>query len=157
MPTPNATAADAQLILQLYDLRREAEMRKARKYCDNEFWPENYQEFHAILMAWDTQEHTWLHQVLAYWDMAASLVLRGALNPDLFADNSHQMYFLYAKLKPFLQPARKEMEAPEYLANISKLVESTAESRERLRRCEAMVAKWGPEVRAKLKSSRRAA
>ncbi len=27
-----ATSADAQLILQLYDLRREAEMRKARNW-----------------------------------------------------------------------------------------------------------------------------
>ncbi len=156
MPTQNATPADAQLILQLYDLRREAEMRKARKYVDNEFWPENYQEFHAIAMAWDSQESTWLHQVLAYWDMAASLVLRGALNEGLFLDNSHQMYFLYAKLRPFMQQARKDFDAPDYLANIEKLVESTPESRERLRRGEEAVAKWGPEVRAKLKSSKAA-
>src|SRR5512143_3783555 len=94
MATQNATPADGQLILQLYDLRREAEMRKARKYCDNDFWPENFEEFQAVAMAWGTQESTWLHQVLAYWDMAASLVLRGALNAGLFFDNNHQMYFL---------------------------------------------------------------
>ncbi len=156
MSNQNATAADAQLILQLYDLRRESEMRKARKYVDSEFWPENYQEFHAIAMAWGSPENTWLHQVLAYWDMAASLVLRGALNEGLFFDNSHQMYFLYAKLRPFLQQARKDFDAPEYLANIEKLVERTAESRERLRRSEEGVAKWGPEVRKKLKSAKAA-
>jgi len=27
------TVADAQLVLQLYELRREAEMRKARDWC----------------------------------------------------------------------------------------------------------------------------
>ncbi len=156
MPTQNATPADAQIILQLYDLRRESEMRKARKYVENEFWPENYEQFHAIAMAHGSQENTWLHQVLAYWDMAASLALRGALNQDLFFDTNHQMYCLFAKLRPFMQQARIEFEAPEYLANIEKLIESTPESRERLRRMEQAVAKWGPVMRDKLKSAKAA-
>ena len=156
MAIQNATPADAQLILQLYDLRRESELRKARKYVDNEFWPENYDDFQAIAMAYGTQENTWLHQVLGYWDMAASLVLRGALHDGLFFDNSHQMYMLYAKIRPFLQQVRKAFDAPEYLANVEKLVESTPEGRERLRRFEEAVAKWGPEVRTKLKTAKAA-
>ncbi len=156
MASHNATNADAQLILHLYDLRREAEMRKARRYVDNEFWPENYEEFQRISMAWGSQENTWLHQVIAYWDMAASLVLRGALHEGLFFDNNHQMYMLFAKIKPFLQQTRKQFNAPEYMAHIEKVVESTPESRERLKHFEEAVAKWGPEARAKLKSAKAA-
>ncbi len=156
MASQNATNADAQLILQLYDLRREAEMRKARRYVDQEFWPENYDEYLKLSMDWGSQENTWLHQVIAYWDMAASLVLRGALHEGLFFDNNHQMYMIYAKIKPFLQQARKQFNSPEYMANVDKLVERTPESRERLQRFEEAIAKWGPEVRSKLKSARAA-
>ena len=156
MPTENATPADGQLILQLYDLRREPEMRKARRYCDEEFWPENFDEFKRLAMAWGTPQATWLFQVIAYWEMACSLVLRGALNEGLFFDNSHQMYMLFAKIRPFLPEARKALEAPEMMASIEKLIENTAESRERLRKMEQVVAKWGPEARAKLKSRKAA-
>lgn len=156
MATQNATPADAQLILQLYDLRREPEMRKARRYCDEQFWPENLEEFRRIAMAWGTQEATWLFQVLGYWEMAASLVLRGALNQELFFDNSHPMYFLYAKIRPYLQEIRNTMDAPDMLGTLEKLIESTPEGRERLRKAEEAVAKWGPEARKHVKATKAA-
>jgi hypothetical protein len=81
------TAADAQLILELYDLRREAEMRKARSWWGGSFWPQNADEVVKVATAFATPENAWLRQVLGYWDMAASLVLRGALNEDLFFDS----------------------------------------------------------------------
>ncbi len=156
MANQTATPADAQLILQLYDLRRESEMRKARRYCDEQFWPENFEEFKQIAMAWGTPESTWLMQVIAYWDMAASLVLRGALHEGLFFDNSHQMYMLFAKIRPFLHEARKLFDAPEMMSGMEKLIESTPDSRERLRKMEQAVAKWGPEARAKRKTGKAA-
>ena len=76
--------ADAQIILQLYDLRREAEMRKARNWWLVTFWPQTAEEFIKIASDLGTQENSWLRQVGGYWDMAAAMVLHRAIHPDLF-------------------------------------------------------------------------
>jgi hypothetical protein len=126
--------------MQLYDLRREAEMRKARNWLLGEFWPDSMEDFRRILLAFPSQENNWYRQVIGYWDMAASFVVRGVLNPDLFFDNSGEMYFLYAKLKPFIRLIREEFHAPEFLANVEKVAEATQESRERTARLEDRIA-----------------
>ena len=69
-PTP----ADAQLILKLYDLRREVETRKARNWWMANFWPENADDFMKVAQAIGTQENAWLRQVPSYWELAAALV-----------------------------------------------------------------------------------
>ncbi len=79
-----ATAHDAGVILQLYDLRREAEMRKARHWFVVDFWPQSADEILKIASALGTQENNWLRQVGSYWDMAAALVLQGAVHEELF-------------------------------------------------------------------------
>ena len=135
-PTPT----DAQLIMQLYDLRREAEMRKARNWVLGEFWPDSVEDIRRILLAFPSQENNWYRQVIGYWDMAASFVVRGVLNADLFFDNSGEMYFLYAKLKPFIRPIREEFHAPDFLANVERIAEATQESRERTARLEERIA-----------------
>jgi hypothetical protein len=139
MPS-DPTPTDAQIIMQLYDLRREAEMRKARNWVLGEFWPNSVDDIRRILLEFPSQENNWYRQVIGYWDMAASFVARGVLNADLFFDNSGEMYFLYAKLKPFIKPLREEFHAPEFLANIEKIAEATQESRERTARLEERIA-----------------
>jgi len=62
------TVADAQLILKLYDLRREAEMRKARHWWGAEFFPQTADDFLKVSWAMGTQENNWLRQVLGYFD-----------------------------------------------------------------------------------------
>jgi hypothetical protein len=96
-----ATATDAQLILQLYDLRREAEMRKARNWWFGEFWPQSADDFLKVGWAMGTQENNWLRQVSGYWSMAASFVLQGALNQELFIQPavSGEMFLLIASSK----------------------------------------------------------
>jgi hypothetical protein len=78
MPT-KATAQDAQTIMRLYDLRRESEMRKARSWFAS-FWPHDAHDVVRVINGTDPQENAWFRQVSGYWDMAASFVLRGALN-----------------------------------------------------------------------------
>lgn len=134
------TAADAQLILQLYDLRREGEMRKARNFVAADFWPEGFEDIRKILMAYPSSENNWLRQVAGYWDMAASLVLHGTLHEGLFLEASGEMYNLYAKFRPFLKQMREEFKAPEALANVEKVVLASRQSRERLKRMEERIA-----------------
>jgi hypothetical protein len=65
-----ATASDAQIVMHLYDLRREAEMRKARSWWLGEFWPQSADDFMKVAGAMGTQENNWLRQVGGYWSMA---------------------------------------------------------------------------------------
>ncbi len=137
-----ATAADAQLILKLYDLRREAELRKARHWWVVTFSPQSADDFMKVSAAFGTPENNWLRQVLGYWGMASSLVHHGALNRELFLEPSFcgEMVLIYAKTKPFLKELREKMKNPELLMGIESLVMSTKKSREFVKRMEANLA-----------------
>lgn len=130
-----ATLHDADLILKLYELRREPEMRKARKFVF-EFWPRTWDDFFAKVGVFGSDENAWFRQVCGYWDMAASFVRRGALDTDLFYDSGGEMWMVYAKLKPFLEHGRKEFNNPEFLANVEAVVLGSENGRMRLARLE---------------------
>jgi len=129
------TAADAELILKLYDLRREPEMRKARNWWATEFWPETADDFINTAMKFPSQENNWLRQVGGYWEMAATLVASGALNEELFLHPScsGEMFFCFAKVQPFIKEFREKFNAPEAFANTEKLVMKTKWGRERIK------------------------
>jgi hypothetical protein len=135
------TTADAQLILQLYDLRREAEIRKAREWWTVEFWPNTAEDFMKVGMALGTQENAWFRQVAGYWDMAASLVLHGTIHPDLFLEGgfSGEMFFIYAKIQPLLKELREKMNSPGLFRNVETVIMSSKAGRERLKMVSARV------------------
>jgi hypothetical protein len=121
---PNAS--DAQLILQLYNLRREPVMRVARKFMVSEFWPQNYDEFKAVLTAYGTEPNAWFRQSLTYWNMAAAMVLQGAVNEELFFATNGEPYFLWAKFGEYIPQARKDQIDPEFLSHLEKLTSKPA-------------------------------
>ena len=131
-----ATPHDAQLILKLYDLRREAEMRKARHWLTAEFWPQSADEFIKVVNSFPSQENAWLRQVGGYWDMAASFVLHDALNEDLFLQPGccGEMFFIFAKVYPFLKEFREKTNNPDAFANIEKIATGSKLARRRLER-----------------------
>ncbi|MGA2021297.1 MAG: hypothetical protein ABSH02_11960 [Candidatus Sulfotelmatobacter sp.] len=130
-----ATPADAELIMQLYDLRREAEMRKARNWWFTGFWPRSADDFLKIAFAPGTPENNWLRQVSGYWSMAASFVLQGALNADLFIQPavSGEMFIMFAKVQPFLKELREKAGDPEMFGTIEKVIMSSKYGRERFK------------------------
>jgi hypothetical protein len=130
MPS-QACAADAQLILQLYDLRREAEMRKARSWFASTFSPQSYEDINKTIGG-PAQESAWFRQVLGYWEMAAALVNHGTLNEDLFFDTSGEMWFLLAKIQPFLQDYREKTNSPNAFKIVENLATKTEAGRARL-------------------------
>ena len=140
MPTP-PSAADAEVILKLYDLRREPEMRKARNWWLVTFWPQNIDDFTTVANAMGTQENNWMRQVTGYWEMAASMVAHGAVHADLFLEPSFsgEMFFIYAKVRPFLNELREKMGSPSMLRNVEKVANLTEESRARVKQFEARV------------------
>jgi hypothetical protein len=125
---PNAE--DAQIIMRLYDLRREPEMRKARGWFAG-FVPRNADDLMQLINGVNPQENAWFRQVSSYWDMAASFVLRGVLNEELFVDNSGEMFFVLGKVYPFLKEVREKTHSP-YLQCVEKVATRTKEARERL-------------------------
>ncbi len=128
-----ATTHDAELILKLYDLRREPVMREARTFMA-QFMPSSLEDLLKLAMAFGTKEQAYLRQVCGYWEMAASLVNRGALNRDLALDNYGEMFFVYAKIQPYLEDVRQRMGSPELLRGVQQLAESSEENRERVER-----------------------
>jgi hypothetical protein len=130
MPS-QATSADAQLILQLYDLRREAEMRKARAWFASTFSPQGGDDL-AKTISGPAQESAWFRQVLGYWEMAAALVTHGTLNEELFFDTSGEMWFLLGKIYPFLQEYRDKTHSPNAFKIVENLATKTEAGRKRL-------------------------
>ena len=139
---PNiASAADAELILKLYDLRREAEMRKARDFIAN-FWPENVDQVKKVFMNFGAGENAYFRQVITYWEMAAALVLHGTINEELFFATQGEMWFVLSKFRPFLDELRAFANAPEFLKNIETVETRTEKGRQRLQDTEARIRKF---------------
>ena|ERR1700746_3275121 len=129
------TVADAQLIIQLYDLRREAEMRRARNWWVNEFFPETADDFLKIAWAPGSQENQWLRQVSGYWGMVTSFVFRGVLNEELFLEPafSGEFFLIFAKLQPLLKDLRVKLEDEQFFRNVEIVATRTKFGRERLK------------------------
>lgn len=131
-----ATAQDAEIILKLYELRRETELRKAREYITNEFWPESFEGlWKEIGMTGD--KYRWFRQVYAYWEMAAALVVFGAVDEDLFVATQVEMIYTFAKISPYVKNFRET--SPDFAMSITTLCERNAKARERLERAEKQV------------------
>ena len=115
-----ASAQDAQILMQLYDLRREPVMRAARKFMAVEFWPQSSDEFKALFAEFGSERNSWARQCLSYWDMAAAMVLHGAVQEDLFLAVNGEPFFLIAKYGHYLDDLRKDF-IPDFLANLEEL------------------------------------
>jgi hypothetical protein len=142
------TYADAQLILRLYDLRREAELRKARKWWLNDFWPRSVEDFMKITQAVGAPENAWFRQGASYWGMTASFVLQGVLNENLFLRPtfSGEMFFLFAKVQPFLKEFREKIGDQEAFHDVEQVILRTKWGRERLKFLLKRVEIWREKV-----------
>ena len=103
-----ATAADAEVVLRLYELRREETLRKARHFMVFAFRPKTLEELRAVSRDIAAADNAAWRQALSYWEMAASLVLRGAVDADVFLDSNGEGILLYAKFHHFHAETEKE-------------------------------------------------
>ena len=115
-----ATPADAEIILKLYELRTEAVMRQARAWIGGEFWPQTLEEFSAVADNPADPHNAWFRQVISYWEMAAAMVLHGAVSAELFVDCNGEGFFLLAKFAPILDAIRENN--PGFLIKTSELI-----------------------------------
>ncbi|HZR28702.1 MAG TPA: hypothetical protein VFA71_07965 [Terriglobales bacterium] len=125
------SAKDAQIVMQLYDLRRETRMREAREYLAVQFFPESAEDFIKIATTFGSKENAYFRQVFSYWNMAASLVVQGVVDKNLFNTWASEMYFLWAKIQPYISEVRAVMGVAEFLQHVETVVEGDAEGRKR--------------------------
>ncbi len=124
--------AQADLILHLYELRRETVMREARSYIGGgDFLPESADGLVSIVTT-GGRRGGFVLQVYGYWDMVAAFVRHGALDAALVHDTCPEMYFQYAKIQPYLAGFRQQMNLPEWMRSLERLIEGSKAGRKRL-------------------------
>jgi len=128
---------DAELILKLYELRRDPVMREARNW----FFTFNPQKPEDFLDAVTSDKSGYYRMVISYWDMAASLVNNGAIDPQMFNDANGEHLFVYSKMEPFLADLRRESGNPDFFAHLEKVVKQIPNYEQKLTALRARIGK----------------
>ena len=126
----------ADLILKLYDLRREEKMREARNWIFS-FNPNSADEYLQTMR--DPEVGAYLRMVTSYWDMAAALVNHGAIDAEMFADTAGEHIIIYAKIQPILAEFREKINNPKAFGNLEKVIMDMPDGKERVERTQAML------------------
>jgi hypothetical protein len=121
---PNAMHHDAEIVLKLYDLRREEVMRKAREWMVGDFWPTSADDVLKIANS-GFKKSAYYRQVISFCEMACSLPLHGAVHTELFANWCGEIIFIFAKFKPYLAEIRQKTNNPGFLGNTEKFMQSS--------------------------------
>lgn len=98
---------DAELVLKIYDLRREAVMRASRDAMNAKFLPKTYEEFIAVTKP-DHPMNAAFRQVSTFWEMVYGMVHHGIVHPEYFMENNAEGMLVFAKIAPYLERFRKE-------------------------------------------------
>ncbi len=113
---------DVEVILKLYELRREDRMRKARGWLFG-YKASNAAEHQAACPPGSDQD-AYYRMVTSYWDMAASFVTSGAVNKELFLQSAGELLFVWEKTKGTIADSRKAMGNPNYLSNLETVAQA---------------------------------
>lgn len=146
---------DVDLVLKLYDLRRETEMRKARTFL-MKFEPKSIDDVKAVV-SFDHPENAHFRQVMSYWGMVADFTSRGLLHPEMFAAHCGEALFIYAKFEALLPQIRAEVN-PMFLTAIEAVVKAqpgVAQRVDQIRQMRARMAATTPSKPAAKKSKKR--
>ena len=131
MATPSkaerpATYDDANLLLRLYELRREEKLRQARDWFMKNFHASNLDEL-AKICPQGSQENAYFRMVSSYWEMAASFVTSGVLQRELFMQNSRELLFVWTRMSDIVPAMRETYKNPDLARNLETLAEAMIE------------------------------
>jgi hypothetical protein len=122
--TNKATYDDVNLILRLYDMRREEKLRAARLWFVMNFKPKTKDEYMKLI---ETPEaNASFRQSVSYWDMVASFVTSGVLNEELFFQSNRELLLFWLRLKPIVKEAREFQKDPNTWKNLETVAEAYA-------------------------------
>jgi hypothetical protein len=131
---------EAQLILRLYEMRRDQEMRKAREWFDVAFSPQSAEEI-LTLMKGSFEVTTYFRMVLSYWEMVAGLVNYGAIDAGLLHSTNVEHLRVFGKMEPYLSEVRAAV-GDDFLAETEKLAASAPNSEKLLAGARAVNQNW---------------
>ena len=117
-PTP----ADAGLLLRLYELRRDPELRRARQWFLTQFEPTGWEGISPRYLS-HSDEDRWFRMTISYWEMVATLVNRGVLHEELFFDHTGEDIVTWKRCEPWIGGARAALR-PAYLYQFERLVKA---------------------------------
>ena len=117
---------DAELLLRLYDLRREAKLRQAREWLAREFRAKSLEDFNQVCPP-GSEQNTFFRMAVSYWDMAASIVLHGLIKEEFFFENTSELWLTWERAKPVAAQMRGENKNPYLWKSLETLAEKYAE------------------------------
>lgn len=138
-----ATFEDANLILRLYEVRREEKLREARQWFASEFRPQTFDDIKALLMP-DHPGNTAFRMVISYWDMASSFAVRGPLRAELLLESSGELIGVWALVEPFIADLRELVKLPEFLRNLEAIIQMVDWAPHRVKWIQARLAAQKP-------------
>lgn len=104
---------DADLLLKVYELRRETLMRASRDTINGQYWPKSYDDAKAIGDMGHPMNAA-MRQVASYWEMVYGFAKHGIVNPEFWVENNGEGIFLFAKVAPYLEQLRKDGSAASF-------------------------------------------
>jgi hypothetical protein len=131
IPVGQITHEQANLLLRLYELRREPRLRQARDWVVAQFEANTPKEVLAKYPM-GSEENASLRMVLSYWEMAAGLANRGLIDDELFFENSGEAWFVWEKVKNVIESQRIATKNPVYLIHLENLVKRLEKWREQV-------------------------
>ncbi|HUJ33494.1 MAG TPA: hypothetical protein VLY23_19595 [Candidatus Acidoferrum sp.] len=111
------THEQVNLLLRLYDTRREPRLREARDWFGANFHPKTPEDAMRIAPP-GSRENAFLRMVVSYWEMVASIVNRGLIDEDFFFENTGEQWVVFEQVKPILAAWRAMFNSPKFLANL---------------------------------------
>ena len=129
----------AELILKLYETRREPVMREARNWVIS-FFPESTEDIMKTMI--DAETSAKYRMVTTYWDMAAGFVNHGAIDEEMFNDANGEHIVVFSKIQPFLNELRQILDNPNMLANLEKLIMRMPDAEAMLTKRREMMKRW---------------
>jgi len=114
---PTATYDDVNLVLRLYDMRREERMRRARAWFTSNFRATTLEDVQKLCPV-GSDENASFRMVTSYWDMAASFITAGVLKPEIFFESNRELLLVYVRLEKLIPLFREQYRDPFYWHNI---------------------------------------
>lgn len=132
---------DVMAILKLYELRRDTQMRKARKWFFSKFAPTSAMDIVALYRGGERASANF-RMVTSYWDTAASLVINGGIGQQLFLDANTEHVFVFAKIADHLAEVRQLFREPDYLVHLEDLVKSLTDFAAKMESRKRLISLW---------------
>ncbi len=98
---------DADIVLRLYEMRREAKTREARDLLNFQFWPKSYDDVKDVQKSDNPMNFAW-RQLSAYWDLVFGMARNGIVNADYLTENNGEGLFFFAKIAPYVDQLRED-------------------------------------------------